>query len=103
MQLKAGPFPRQSPCIGSEGDLNVRQWEAKSYQCIKGFASLNSKGIKGIERISGRNLMLFQLAQSSEELWSIGKNKKEDPHYNPSAFMLVTLQVNSHPESKGLH
>lgn len=69
----------------------------------KALLPLSSKGIKGIERISWRNLMLFRLAQSSEELWSIGKNKKEDPHYNPSAFMLVSLQVSSHPESKGLH
>lgn len=47
--------------------------------------------------------MLFRLAQSSEELWSICKNKKEDPRYNLSAFMLVTPQVNSYPERKGLH
>lgn len=100
---RQGPSPDRAPAFALKGHLNVRQWEAKSYQCIKGFASLSSKGIKGMERISWRNLMLFPLAQSSEELWSICKNKKEDACCNLSAFMLVTLQVNSHPERKGLH
>lgn len=83
-----GPSPDTAPAFAGKGHFNVRQWEAKFYQCIKGFASLSSKGIKGIERISWRNLMLFRLVQSSEELWSICKNKKEDPRYSPSAFML---------------
>lgn len=83
-----------------KGHFNIRQWEAKSCECIKAFASLGSRGIKGIERISWRNLRLFQLALSSEELWSICKNKKEDPGYNFSLLLPVTGVVNLYSERK---
>lgn len=100
VQLKAGLFPRQSPCIFTKGAFECQQWEAKSCQRIKGFASLGSRGIKGVERISLRNLRLFQLAQNSEKLWSTRQNKKEDPGYNFSLLMPVTGLVNLYPKRK---
>lgn len=72
VQLKAGLFPRQSPCIFSEGAFECQAVGSRvlsmhqSFPCQCINASLGSRGIKGVERISWRNLRLFQLAQSSE-------------------------------------
>lgn len=98
---RQGSSPDRAHAFSVKGHLNVRQWEAKSCQCIKGFASLGSRGIKGREEgTSWIKLRLFQIAQSSEELWSIRKNKKEDPGYSFSLLMLVTRLVDLYPERK---
>lgn len=91
-----------SPCIFSKGAFECQAVGSKVLSMHQRFCSLGSRGIKGVERISWRNLQLFQLAQSSEELWSTCKNKKEDPGYNFSLVMPATGLVNLYPKRKVL-